>query len=284
MRSRLQAAARLALYVLLVFVVFPAKGRWLRAALHGADDATLYVVDHLIELAAILVFAGIAAAAERRPFGAFGLPFRRWPGRNFLLGAGTGLAAIVALVLGLHTLGALHVSGPSSFTLANAGFGLLVAVVFVLLAVREEFLYRGYGVFTMTRVTGFWLAAVASSAWFTQAHTGPNETTIGLVSVAIYGLLSCFVLLRTGNLWMAVGFHIAWNWGQTYLFGVGDSGHAAGPGHLFTTVTSPSAPAWLSGGAVGPEGSILCPVLLALIWIACTRLPRESRYLLASPR
>jgi membrane protease YdiL (CAAX protease family) len=268
MRTRLQAAARLALYCLLVFVVFPAKGRWLRAGLHGGDDAT-YVIDHLIELAAILLFAWIAARAERRPFGVFGLPFRRWPGRNFLVGTGAGLAGIVVLVMALDVQGALHVSGPSSPSWASAGFGLLVAVVFALLAVREEFLYRGYGVFTMTRVTGFWLAAMASSAWFTQAHTGPNETVIGLVSVGIYGLLSCFVLLRTGNLWM--------NWGQTYLFGVGDSGHAAGPMHLFTTAASPSAPAWLSGGVVGPEGSILCLVLLVLIWVACTRLPRGTQ-------
>lgn len=278
MRSRLQATARLALYALLVLVVFPAKGRWLRASLHGAGEDAAYVVDHLIELVAILLFAWIAAAAERRPFGAFGLPFRRWPGRNFLIGTVAGLAAIVALVLPLAALGALHVEGPSPATLANAGFGLLVAVVMVVLAVREEFLYRGYGQFTMTLATGFWPAAVASSAWFARAHTGPNETAVGLVSVCLFGLLSCFVLLRTGNLWMAVGFHAAWNWSETYLFGAGNSGHAAGPGYVFATAPSPSAPAWLSGGVVGPEGSILCPVLLVLIWIVCTRLPRGTSY------
>jgi len=46
---------------------------------------------------------------------------------------------------------------------------------------------------------------------------------------------------------------------------VSDSGHAAAPGHLFTATTPTDAPAWLSGGATGPEGSVLCLALLAVL-------------------
>ncbi|HJW96110.1 MAG TPA: hypothetical protein VJ901_21055 [Thermoanaerobaculia bacterium] len=46
-----------------------------------------------------------------------------------------------------------------------------------------------------------------------------------------------------------------------YFYGVADSG-AVTPGHLLDT--SMSGPAWLSGGSVGPEGSILCTLLIAI--------------------
>jgi len=114
-----------------------------------------------------------------------------------------------------------------------------------------------------------------SSSW----HTGNSgESAIGLANLALFGLLACLTLRRTGNLWMAIGFHATWDWGQTYLFGVGDSGHPPAPGHLLTSLVRATAPAWLSGGSVGPEGSILCTALLALLWIACARLLRGVRY------
>jgi uncharacterized protein len=36
-------------------------------------------------------------------------------------------------------------------------------------------------------------------------------------SVVGFGLLFCLSLRRTGSLWWAVGFHAAWDWGQTLL-------------------------------------------------------------------
>src|SRR5262249_52770617 len=136
------------------------------------------------------------------------------------------------------------------------------------------FLYRGYGLFTLAAATTFWFATVLSTVWFTWTHVGPNESRIGLANLFIFGLLACFTLRRTRSLWLAIGFHAAWDWGQTYAFGVSDSGHATVPGHLFTSIVSPSAPAWVSGGSVGPEGSVLCTGVLLLLALACSRLPR----------
>jgi hypothetical protein len=167
---------------------------------------------------------------------------------------------------------------PRTSALAAAGFALVYAVVFLLLAVREEFLYRGYGQFTLTEAAGFWPAAVVTTIWFAATHVGPNESVLGLANVAIFGLLACLTLRRTGSLWLAIGFHASWDWGETYLFGVGDSGHAPAPGHLLTAIVSPQAPAWMSGGPVGPEGSILCVPILALLAVVCARTLRGVRY------
>jgi membrane protease YdiL (CAAX protease family) len=147
----------------------------------------------------------------------------------------------------------------------------------VLLAVREEFLYRGYGLVKLTEATQFWIAAVVTTTWFVTTHaTGSHESAIGLVNVALFGLVACLTLQRTGNLWFAIGLHAAWDWGETYLFGVADSGHEPAPGHLFTALIPPSAPVWLTGDAVGPEGSALCVAVVVLLGLACARWVRPS--------
>jgi hypothetical protein len=279
MSPRLRALARLLVFALLAFVVFPVKRRWLRAALPGADSTVQYLLDHLIELLAILIYCWIAAAVERRPFSAYGLPPRQAVRARVWQGAAAGLVSLAVLMLALAPMGAIRVEMPPPRALEAAGFGVAYAAVFALLAVREEFLYRGYGLYTLVEAVGFWPAALASTVWFASAHAGnSNENVIGLANVAFFGLLSCLTLRRTGNLWLAIGFHASWNWGQTYLFGVGDSGHPAAPGHLLASTVIPAAPAWLSGGPVGPEGSVLCTGLLALLWIVCLRLLQGLRY------
>jgi CAAX protease family protein len=279
MQVRLRAVGRLLAFALLAFVVFPAVKRGLRSALHGTDGTVVYLVDHLFELAAVLMFCTIAAGLERRPFGAFGMPWRDALRARFWQGAGAGLVSLAVLVLALQGAGALQVGASATPPLRAAGFFVVYAAIFALLAMREEFLYRGYGLFTLTAATAFWPAAVASTVWFAWTHAGnANESPIGLANVAIFGLLACFTLRRTGSLWMAIGFHATWDWGQTYLFGVGDSGHPPAPGHLLTSLVPGTAPAWLSGGAVGPEGSLLCTGLLAALWIACARLLHGVRY------
>lgn len=277
MHARMRALGRLVVFALLV-VVFVAKRRWLSAALHGTDETMVYLLDHAIELAAILIFSAIMARIERRPFAAFGLPWREALRSRFWQGAAVALGSLTVLVLALHACGAMRVAVSGRAGLEAAGFGLAYAAVFVLLALREEFLYRGYGQFTLTEAAGFWPAAMVTSLWFSATHAGPNENALGLANVAIYGLFACLTLRRTGSLWLATGFHASWDWGETYFFGVNDSGHAAAPGHLFTATVSPGAPAWLSGGVVGPEGSALCTLQLALLCVVVARWLRGARY------
>ncbi|WP_162601686.1 hypothetical protein [Occallatibacter savannae] len=76
----------------------------------------------------------------------------------------------------------------------------------------------------------------------------------------------------------AIGCHAAWDWAETYFYGTADSGFVA-PGHLFSTKPMGN-PLW-SGGADGPEGSLLVipVVLLLLAWLLFlhSRRPREIK-------
>ena len=154
----------------------------------------------------------------------------------------------------------------------SQGYG----AAFLIVGVREEFHYRGYGLFTLSKGIGFWPAAFLTAAFFGYSHSGNSgETWLGLFNASAGGLFFCFLLRRSGDLWMPIGFHVAWDWAQTFFYGVPDSGQVL-PGHLFNG--SFSGPAWLTGGSVGPEGSVLCVLLLAVLGFVVTHWLRETKY------
>jgi len=96
-----------------------------------------------------------------------------------------------------------------------------------------------------------------------------------MFSAGLIGLAFCLSIWRTGSLWWAIGFHAAWDWAQSFLYGVADSGILV-QGRLFAT--HPVGRPVLSGGLTGPEGSvfILPTVALAAVVIQLT-LPRTNR-------
>jgi uncharacterized protein len=220
-------------------------------------------------LVAAVAPAFLMARIEGRSFDAYCLPRKQAFGPLFWKGAGWGIVSIVVLLLLLR---AAHVFSFGHLALHGARiwrFALFWAVYFLLVGLFEEFLLRGYLLFTITRSVGFWPAAGILSFAFGAIHLkNPGEGMVGALSAAFIGLFFCFTLYRTGTLWFAVGFHAAWDWGQSYLCGVADSGTTE-PGHLL----SPSfhGPIWLTGGSVGPEGSVLCFLLVLALWALFAR-------------
>ena len=133
------------------------------------------------------------------------------------------------------------------------------------------------------RTIGFWVAAfVFSVVLFALAHmSNGGETALGIITVSLAGLVFVYSLYRTGSLWWAIGFHAAWDWAQSFLYGVADSGQAS-EGRLF--MTHPAGAAWLSGGTTGPEGSLLVvPTLLLTAAIIYWTLPKRTEAFDACP-
>ena len=96
-----------------------------------------------------------------------------------------------------------------------------------------------------------------------EPSTKPSRRYILWTVVAVIGVVFLVALWRTGSLWWGIGFHMAWDWAQSFLYGVPDSG-ALFQGRLFATHASGNP--LLSGGATGPEGSLLfLPITVILI-------------------
>jgi uncharacterized protein len=113
---------------------------------------------------------------------------------------------------------------------------------------------------------GFWQAAWVTSTVFGFIHTGNNgESWIGIFAAAAIGFVFCVSIRVTGSAWWAIGFHASWDWAETYFYGTADSGLQA-QGHYLAT--SPVGNVLWSGGASGPEGSLLVLGVIVLLLLA----------------
>lgn len=240
----------------------------------GASGLWSELLEECGDLFAAVVPAFVLARVEGRRWSSYGLPFTRAFGRSFWIGVCWGFGAISLLIFvlyGLHGFAFGHIVLHGRRLLRFTAFW---AIFFLVVGLFEEFLFRGYSQFTLARGVRFWPAAIVLSSVFGLVHRGnTGEHWNGLLTAAFIALFFCLTLRRTGDLWFAVGFHAAWDWGESFFYSVPDSGMVA-PGHLLSS--SPHGPDWLSGGSVGPEGSVLCFVVIALVWIVFERTHRRA--------
>jgi CAAX protease family protein len=208
----------------------------------------------------------IMAQIEGRSPGAYGLPLNGAFGKLFWQGCLIGLVEISVLV------GLIAVFGGYSFgDVALHGkellrWGILWAVFFVFVGLFEEFTFRGYTQYTLAESIGFWPAAILLSCSFGAVHLGnPGEGWVGAAGVVMIGLIFAFALRRTGNLWLVVGWHASFDFGETFLYSVPNSGIVF-EGHLSNA--SLHGAKWLTGGTVGPEGSVFSFLTMGILAFA----------------
>ena len=246
--------------------------QWILAAF--ADGSLYSPKNLLISEASSLAGAFAAAAAmshlEGRSFADYGLPLRGAFGKLFWPGAFFGLVEITAVIGAISMLGSYHFG-----TLAIHGTGILRwatfwGVFFILVGLYEEFAFRGYVQFTLAQAVRFWPAAIVLSVAFGLVHIANfGESKLGIAGVMLTGLFWCFTLRRTGNLWFAVGMHASFDFGETFLYSVPDSGTVF-PGHLSNATLA--GPVWLTGGSTGPEASVGDFMVLLLFFYVFHRL------------
>ncbi len=222
------------------------------------------------------VAAFIMSRIERRRWSQYGIPWQQAFRKDFWVGTLVGFASISVTLFAIFALHGFCITG-----VALHGPALLSATVawtaaFILVGFAEEFAFRGYLQYTLTTGMGYWPAAILLSIAFAAAHAGnPGESIVGLLAVVVFAVVFCLVLRRRGNLWWAIGFHAGWDWGQTFFYGVPDSGAPAYHNFLNSTF---SGPRWLTGGRVGPEASVFTPIVLVIVAIAVSRVYRENLY------
>jgi uncharacterized protein len=266
----------LAFYFAIFYPLQFVATRWAGSLELGASGLWSMMLEELGVMLAAMVPSLLLARIERRPWGVYGLPARKAFGRLFWKGGAWGFASITLLLAVMYGLRVIDLGHLAMHGMRVVKFAAFWAVFFLLVGFFEEFLLRGYSQFTLTRAIGFWPSAVVLSCTFGLVHIqNAGEQWPGLLAAAVIGFFFCLTLRRTGSLWFAVGFHAAWDWGETFLYSVPDSGTLF-PGHLLKS--SFHGPRWLTGGMVGPEGSVLCFVVIATLWAAFARVYPEVKY------
>jgi uncharacterized protein len=280
----LRAGWRLLIFIGFLMVLFGGVAlvshggpRGVRNAVKHVDTITMtpfrMAFSEAIAFALVCVATHVMGRLENRKFSEYGLPLRHALGKDFGIGCLSGLLSISGTLLAMFLLHGFRITGFALHGTAILSAPAEWAIAFLMVGLAEEFLSRGYLQYTLASGIGFWPAAFVMSGLFAFGHAfNPHETLMGVVAVVLFGLLLCLFLRLSGSLWCAVGFHAAYDWGQT-LFGAPDSGIA--PYHnLFSSAFS--GPQWLTGGIAGSEASVLTPIALAVVALVIRRY-RENR-------
>lgn len=210
--------------------------------------------------------------------------------RPLPLGSAVGLLAGAALCLAallpLFALGAYQVTlqrGLQDGLPAMAGFILIAAML-------EEVTYRGVLFQTLEEAWGTLPALWGQSLLFGCAHIfnilgdgNVLELLATVLSVTLLGALLTFAFVLTRNLWVVGLGHAAWNF-TILLSGVPLSGIEEWRA-LAPLASESRGPAWLTGGAFGPENSLVTIAVAATAVLGLGRLAgRRARVIAAAPR
>jgi membrane protease YdiL (CAAX protease family) len=268
-RDFLQIAIRIGVYVLLCFitlVIFGGLLSWFENPILAGAGSSL-VVGVFANWLVLRIFEQLHVADA-------GLHLGRASADNLLVGLAGGIGS-AALVLGPPILvGASHfVRAPGyDFTLGSFFF---VTVLLIGGAVGEELMIHGYAFQYLTVQIGPWTTILPLAAIFALLHrSNPASTWVSTAITAGFGILFGYAWLRSRDLWLPIGLHFGWNF-TLALFGVNISG-------LRIRVTgyelSWTAGELWSGGAYGPEASILTVGVLALLAVFLYKAPIRRQF------
>lgn len=217
----LRAGWGFALYLVAFFLLEKLTTFGADELVHLSPRMSMRLVEAIFELAgfvAAAIPAVILARVERRLWGTYGLPLRQAFGKFFWLGALWGFAGISALMISLYECRDFSFGSVVLHGTRIVKFAAYWSLMFLLVGLFEEFLFRGYTQFTLARGIGFWPAAAVLSVSFGLVHLGnEGERWTGSLAAASIAAFFCLTLRRTGTLWFALGFHAAWDWGESCL-------------------------------------------------------------------
>lgn len=267
---RLRCGWCILLYVLLtacaaqvaVWVYYAAGSISLPRIISGGERANLVLLDLLLCLAALTSAFTLIRYVNLRPFAALGFSFHDRIWIEFGQGALLGAAMVAAIAWAEQLLGVAR--------LARAGWDMksviydaaAYIITFSLAAALEELLARGYIFQCLIEGIGRVAAVAATSILFGLGHVmNPHATVISLLNTVLAGVWLAAGYLKTRSLWLPTTMHMAWNFFLGYVFGFPVSGLRLSQSMLEAQSTGPE---WVTGGAYGPEGGVLCTAVILL--------------------
>jgi membrane protease YdiL (CAAX protease family) len=183
------------------------------------------------------------------------------------LAAGAGLA-IATLVGGAEWSRDSGTAGDYAGTVATT------LVVLAPAALAEEVLFRGVPLVALSRAFGRGTAIVLVAVAFALAHVAnPNVTSLAIGNIALAGVFLGLAFYAPGGIWTAWGAHLGWNGMLAAL----DAPVSGVPFRIPFIDYDPGSPAWLTGGAFGPEGGLASTLALTIAVLVARRWAGKDR-------
>lgn len=142
-------------------------------------------------------------------------------------------------------------------------YELLISIgIYIIVAVVEETLFRGYVLKNLMLSFNKYLALVISSLLFSIMHAAnPSYDLFAFLDLFLAGIFLGISYLFTKNLWFPIALHFSWNFFQTHV-----GFNVSGQNTYSLIEISVLENNLLNGGSFGFEGSILS-IILQLISI-----------------
>jgi membrane protease YdiL (CAAX protease family) len=203
---------------------------------------------------------------DETPLPRAGLALDRRGGIDLWMGVAAGMVgAALAILPGV----VLHKAAfsPSPDAQANFNTASFVTILIFCGAAGEEMLFHGFAFQSLMVGLGPFAAIFPVGVIFGLLHMGnPDATWLSTFNTIGFGIVFGCALYRTRSLWLPIGLHFGWNLALPF-FGTKISGIT-----MRVTgydLTWNAGPLW-SGGAYGPEGSLLTTgvlvLMLLLVW------------------
>jgi len=194
----------------------------------------------------LLSYAWYCRVVEKRKALEISLP---GAGKEWAAGVLVAATLVVLLVALISVFGSFEITGyrPAGILLKNA-------LVFAMGSLFQDLiliciLYR-----LLEEYAGTWVALLTSLLIFAFAHAAnPNQTLGSTIFLLFSSIILVAPFILTRRIWLGWGIHAGWNFMQAGVFGMANSGILF-PGWMVTKVGGPQ---WLTGGAIGLEGSYL---------------------------
>ena len=184
-------------------------------------------------------------------------------GNELALGLLIGLGLFWIIIAVLWALGCYRITGTNGWSVLIPAIVANVPSGFI-----QEIIFRG-AIFRITRDwLGVWWALGISSILFGLIHILSATATVqSVVAITLQaGVLLASAYMLTNRLWLPIGIHVAWDFANDGIFGVGSSGSTGETirGLLQAKLTGP---AFLSGGTAGVEASLVSVILVLAVSI-----------------
>lgn len=269
-------------FLLAAVYFFFAKAVAVAAASGLASGDWFELVNRTILLFMLLVgYSGMGYAfqQQREPIKAMGLACRPGWGREFGIGVAMGWGMMVACVLPIAIFGGMVVTlWP---TPRQLGWLVVDLAVLAAASLAEEVAFRGYPFQRLIESVGPSAATGFLAFLFGFIHVfNPGSTRVSTMVTVLSGIFLAVTYLRTRALWMAWGFHFAWNAAMGVLFGLPISGIT----NFSPVIQSNSmGPFWLTGDGYGPEASSVAVIVFIIGIVVMIRITRPYAWKYATP-
>ncbi len=99
---------------------------------------------------------------------------------------------------------------------------------------------------------------------------------MAILNMFLFGLVMSLAYYYTQNIWVSSAMHSIWNFAEGNIFGISISGHESFSETIFNSKVTGSD--FLTGGAFGLEGGIICSIGLIIAMVVFVYVYRNKKF------